>query len=172
MHRGVPGCQTCRSTYWSMSKHVHANLEQLYKSHVHAVGQSRWSVPQRAQPGHCTGVSCCADGETTSGLREGMLSIACFRRCSAAPLAKPGDHTTALLQVNPAATQAIAQGAAQAGIPPSPTSGTAPGVAPAAVLPVAVAPVVPTIVAPGPTAVVAPGPAAIASGGRRLLLAA
>ena len=70
-------------------------------------------------------------------------------------------HTTALLQVNPAAAQAIAQGAAQAGVPAVPSTGTAPGVAPAAVLPVAVAP---TIVAPGPTA--------IASGGRRLLLAA
>ena len=94
---------------------------------------------------------------------------ACFPQlavgaASATQLAKPTCHTTALLQVNPAAAQAIAQGAAQAGIPAVPTTGSAPGVAPAAVLPVAVAPVAPTIVAPGPTA--------IASGGRRLLLAA
>ena len=174
------GCHTCWSTLWSMSKHVCADLEHFCTSHVHAVGQSHWSVPQRAQPGNCTGVSCGADGETTSDVRESRLSTACYQRCSAAQLAKPAFHTTALLQVNPAAAQAIAQGAAQAGIPAVPTSGTAPGGAPAAVLPVAVAPVAPTIVAPRPmaivaprpTAVTAPGPTAIASGGRRLLLAA
>ena len=56
----------CWFIYRSMSKHICANLEQVDTSHVPAAGQSRWSVPQCAQPGHCTGVSCCADGETAS----------------------------------------------------------------------------------------------------------